>query len=104
MTEKTLTSELYLHYSKVAQENLKKFNFETFKDCKTKEEFTNYLLNIFIAHYGLRCNCHDCQDWDFNSASGHYNKCDMWKFCHIVNRCLDWKKSKTVSDGEKKYE
>lgn len=108
MTNLPLSNELYLHYSKIAQENIEKFKIGTFRDCKTREEFSNYLLNVFIAHYGLRCNCCDCQDWQFNSASGHYNKCDLWKFCHIVNRCLDWSeeraKTQSRSDelGEKK--
>lgn len=82
--------ELFEHYAKIAEKNIKQTRFETFRDCLNRKEFSDYMLNVFIAYYGLRCTCDDIQDWDFNNASGHYQKCDLWKFCHIINRCLDW--------------
>jgi hypothetical protein len=86
--------DLFEWYAKVAEEKLKEMSqFEISQDCKTRKEFSNYMLNVFIAYYGLRCTCDDIQDWEFNSASGHYQKCDLWRFCHIVNRCLDWAKA-----------
>jgi hypothetical protein len=83
--------DLFEWYAKVAEQRLKEMSqFEISQDCKTRKEFSNYLLNVFIAYYGLRCTCDEIQDWDFNSAAGHYQKCDLWRFCHIVSRCLDW--------------
>lgn len=94
---KQSSKELFEWYARVAEDKLLKIkienNIETFKDCKTREQFSDYLLNVFIKYYGLRCTCDDAFDWEFHSASGHYHSCDLWKFCHVVNRCLDWMES-----------
>lgn len=89
---KQSSKELFEWYAQVALEKLQKIKqeVESFKDCKTREQYSNYMLNMFIAYYGLRCTCDECMDWDFNNASGHYHHCDLFKFCFIVNRCLDW--------------
>ena len=103
---KQASKELFEHYSMVAVEklkdmNMKPLNIDTFKDCKTRKDFENYMLNVYIAHYGLRCTCEDAQDWDFNNASGHYHHCDLWLFTHIVSRCLDWAEEiKLISANE----
>lgn len=87
--------DLFEHYAKVAMSNLSEMkDIETFKDCKSRVEFENYMLNVFIAYYGLRCTCDEAQDWDFNNARGHRQMCELWKFCHIINRCLDWAETK----------
>ena len=95
------SKDLFEHYAKVGLERLNKLkeksNFNVFKDCKTRKEFSNYILNVYIAYYGLRCTCSDIQDWDFNNAGGHYHRCDLWKFVHLVDRCLDWSEHR-VSD------
>lgn len=85
--------ELSEHYSNFAKCRLNQMNCETFKDCKSRAEVSEYLLNIFIAYYGLKCTCDSGMDWDFKNASCHYHHCDLWKFCHTVNRCLDWSES-----------
>lgn len=92
MTEPEQNKIMSEHYSKVAQDRLGKIGKETFLQCETREEFSDYLLNIFIAYYDLRCTCADVQDWEFHQAASHYHNCDLWKFCHAVNRALDWSK------------
>lgn len=89
---KQSSKELFEWYAHVAEDKLKeiKKKTETFKDCKTRDDFCNYMLNVFIAYYGLRCTCDDCMDWGFGQAQGHYHHCDLFKFTYIVNRCLDW--------------
>lgn len=89
---KKASKELFEWYAKVAEKNLQeKFShIDTFKDCKDKREFKDFMLNVYIAYYGLRCTCDDCMDWEFRNASGHYHKCDLWKFCHIVDRSLEF--------------
>jgi hypothetical protein len=86
--------KLYEHYGQEAYKILAKMDKKSFRDCETREEFSNYMLNVFIAHYGLRCTCGDIQDWDFTNASSHYQSCDLWRFCHILNRSLDWAEHK----------
>jgi len=89
---KKSSKELFEWYAEVALKNLKEIKKDkgTFQDCNTKEEFKEYMLNVFIAYYGLRCTCDDCMDWRYSSARGHYHHCQLYKFCHIVDRCLDW--------------
>src|SRR3990167_9626238 len=90
---KQASKELFEWFGQVAEKNLqemKQQQIETFKDCKTRDEFSNYMLNVYIKYYGLRCTCDDCMDWKFNDASSHYHHCDLYKFCHIINRSLDW--------------
>lgn len=97
---KESSKELFEWYAQVALGKIKDMgeDIHIFKDCRTRKEFSDYMLNIFIAYYGLRCTCDDVQDWDFNTASGHYQKCDLWKFTHIVNRCLDWADAQDVKE------
>lgn len=91
---KISSKELFEWYAKVAEKNINEMpKFETFKDCKDEKIFKNYMLNVFIKYYGLRCTCDDAMDWDFGNASSHYHSCDLWRFCFIVNRCLDWSKN-----------
>ena len=80
--------ELFKHYAEIAKNNIKQS--PEYRLSSDRKDFSNYILNIFIVHYGLRCTCDDAQDWDFKNASSHYPHCDLWKFCHTVNRCLDW--------------
>lgn len=89
---KESSKKLFEWYAEVALKNLGeiKKDKESFQDCKTKEEFKDYMLNVFIAYYGLRCTCDDCMDWNNSHARGHYHHCDLYKFCHIMDRCLDW--------------
>lgn len=91
---KQSSKELFEWYADVAHKNIEKLGVKTYKECKRRIEFEDFMLNIFIKYYGLRCTCDDAQDWDFINASGHYNKCELWKFCHIVKRCLDWQEER----------
>jgi len=91
---KESSKKMFEWYAEVAEKHLKeiKQGKESFQDCKTRQEFANYMLNVFIQYYGLRCTCDDCMDWEFSHASGHYHHCDLFKFTFLVNRCLDWAK------------
>ena len=90
---KETAKKMFEWYADVGLSKLKEIkkdeNF-SFKDCKTRKEFSDYMLRVFIAYHGLRCTCDDCMDWDFSNAGGHYHHCDLYKFSYIVNRCLDW--------------
>lgn len=75
---------------KIKPEEINLELFETFKDCKTKKEFQEFIFSKYKKHYGLKCTCDDHLDANFNEAAGHYHHCDCWKFCHAINRALDW--------------
>lgn len=92
MSKKT-SKELFEWYAEVAAERLEEMRKEGIdipNECPTRQIFSDYMLNAYIKYYGLRCTCDDCMDWEFRSAVGHYHGCELWKFCHIVERCLDW--------------
>ena len=61
-----------------------------YKDCKTREEFENYMFNVFKEHYNLKCTCDEGIEITFREAASHYQRCDYWKFCHATQRALDW--------------
>lgn len=67
------------------------FPEKTFRDCKTRKEFENFLFRVYTEHYGLKCTCDECgPEIDFRQAAGHYNHCNYSKFCHAVNRAIEW--------------
>lgn len=100
MPEKT-SKICYEHYAKVATKRLEEMREElkidSYIDCKTREEFCDYLALVFIAYYGLRCTCDDQQDWEFRNLGGHYHHCELWRFSKIVQNCLDWKEKHEVT-------
>ena len=89
---KESSKKLFEWYAEVADQKLKEkySHVETFKDCKDQTEFKNWILLIYIKYYGIRCTCDDCMDWEFHIASSHYHSCELWKFCHSVNRSLEF--------------
>jgi hypothetical protein len=94
---KEASKKMFEWYAQVADDRLKEkySHIETFKDCEDESELKNWLLLVYIKHYGLRCTCDDCMDWEFHIASSHYHDCQLYKFCHAVNRCLDWAEQKS---------
>jgi len=66
----------------------------TFKDYKNRREFEQYLFECYVKYYELTCNCDDGIEATFFDASSHYQRCNYWKFCHAVNRSLDWSELK----------
>jgi hypothetical protein len=98
------SKEHFEWYAHVAEEKLKelkeKEKLETFQDCKTREVFTNYMLNVFIQYYGLRCSCHEWMEWDFFQCGGHYHNCELYRFSYLVNRCLDWAEKHYTKSAE----
>jgi hypothetical protein len=98
------SKEHFVWYAQVAEEKLKEMKknlkIDIFKDCKSRKDFSNYVLNVFIAYYGLRCTCDDIQDWEFHKAGGHYHHCDLWQFCYLVDRCLDWSEEHYTKSAE----
>jgi hypothetical protein len=99
---KQSSKELFEWYGQVAEEKLKeKFShIATFKDCKDETEFKNWILLKYIQYYGLRCTCDDCMDWEFHIASSHYHHCQLYTFCHAINRSLEWAEFKEVEKKE----
>ena len=89
---KQSSKQLFEWYAQVAEQKLKEkySHIETYKDCKDQTEFKNWILLIHIKYYGLRCTCDDCMDWEFHIASSHYHHCQLHKFCHAVNRSMEW--------------
>ena len=89
---KISSKKLFEWYAQVAEKKLKEnySHIETFKDCKDQREFKNWILLKYIKYYGLRCTCDDAMDWEFHIASSHYHHCQLYKFCHAVNRSLEW--------------
>lgn len=63
---------------------------KTLLDCKTRKEFENYLFEAFAQYYGLTCTCDEGIETEFRDAASHYQRCAYWKFCHAVNRSLEW--------------
>lgn len=95
---KQSSKELFEWYARVAEQKLKeKFShIKTFKDCKNDTEFKNWILLKYIKYYELRCTCDDCMDWEFHIASSHYHHCQLYKFCHAIDRSLEWAEFKTT--------
>jgi len=89
---KQSSKELFEWYAEVADQKLKEkySHIETYKDCKDETEFKNWILLIYIKYYGLRCTCDDAMDWEFHIASSHYHHCQLHRFCHAINRSLEW--------------
>lgn len=89
---KESSKKLFEWYAQVALEKLEKIkkDKETFQDCKTRQEIEDYMLLVFIAYYGLRCTCDDAMDWEVRCARGHYHHCQLYQFCYLMERCLDW--------------
>ena len=89
---KESSKKMFEWYAQVAEDKLneKYSHIETFKDCEDETELKNWLLLVYIKHYGLRCTCDDAMDWEFHIASSHYHNCQLHKFCHAVNRSLEW--------------
>ena len=98
---KESSKKLFEWYAQVAETKLKEFKekrkIETFQECKTEDEFSEYMLLVFIQYYGLRCTCDDWMDWDFLQVRGHYHHCQLYQFGYLVQRCLDWSREHTKS-------
>lgn len=92
---KESSKKLFEWYAEVADQKLKEkyLHIDSFKDCKDQTEFKNWILLIYIKYYGLRCTCDDCMDWEFCIASSHYHSCELYKFCHAVNRSIEFSES-----------
>ena len=63
---------------------------KTYKDCKTRREFEDFIFSAFVQFYNLKCNCDEGIEDNFRNASSHYSRCDYWKICHAISRALDW--------------
>lgn len=99
---KQASKEHFEWYAKVAEKRLNK-NYSyinNFFDCKTENEFKDWFFLINVKYYGLRCTCDECMDWKFNNAEGHYHSCDLYKFTHTVNRCIEWYKRRGFENAK----
>ena len=103
MTEES-SKKLFEWYADIAETKLKEIKesgkIETYQDCKDRRQFSNYMLNVFIKYYGIRCSCGDWMEWDFFQAGGHYHHCQLYKFTFLVNRCLDWAEKHCTKSAE----
>lgn len=60
------------------------------KDCLTRREFEDSIFKVYVEFYGLTCTCDEGIEVEFREAASHYQRCAYWKFCHAVNRSLEW--------------
>lgn len=65
---------------------------QSYKECVTEKDFQDFIFFKYVDHYNLICTCGEGIEINFNDASSHYQRCDYWKFCHSINRALEWSK------------